>query len=164
MENGMPEYKNYVRILLESLRKKILILDEIIEKTKEQQELIKKEQLDMDAFGKNVDEKDVLIQRLMDLDNGFSVLYERVKEELNLHKDRYTDEIIVMKKYIADITAKSMSIQAEEKRNHEVIQKHFITIRKQINQKAVSRKVAMGYYNNMSKLNVVSSQFLDKKK
>lgn len=160
----MPEYKNYVKILLESLRKKNLILDEIIEKTNEQQELIKKEQLDMDAFGKNVDEKDGLIQQLMDLDNGFSVLYERVKEELRLHKDQYADEIVVMKKYIAEITAKSMSIQAEEKRNHEVIQKHFITLRKQINQKTVSRKVAMGYYNNMSKLNVVPSQFVDKRK
>lgn len=79
--------ENYLEILEKSLEKKILVLDEIEDYTVKQESLLKKEKVSMEELDANMEQKDGLIRKLTDLDEGFETLYDRVKEQLNTNKD-----------------------------------------------------------------------------
>ncbi len=107
----------YLTAMIESLEKKVAVLDEIIKKNAEQAALLKEEEFSFDKFDKNAEEKGVLIFRLEKLDDGFESLYAKVKEELDANRAAYSDEIRRMQELIQSITDKSTSIQADEARN-----------------------------------------------
>jgi len=107
----------YLTAMIESLGKKVAVLDEIIKKNAEQAALLKEEEFSFDKFDKNAEEKGVLIFRLEKLDDGFESLYAKVKEELDANRAAYSDEIRKMQELIQSITDKSASIQADEARN-----------------------------------------------
>ncbi len=107
----------YLTAMIESLEKKVSVLDEIIKKNAEQAALLKEEEFSFDKFDKNAEEKGVLIFRLEKLDDGFESLYAKVKEELDANRAAYSDEIRIMQELIQSITDKSASIQADEARN-----------------------------------------------
>lgn len=115
----------YVTALVESLEKKNKVLDEILEKNKEQKELLSEDPFSFEKFDKNTEEKGVLIYRLNQLDEGFESLYEKVKAELDMYKDSYADKIRRMQELIREITDKSTSIQAEEARNKAALEQVF---------------------------------------
>ena len=54
---------NYLDMMIQSLQKKVRILDGIIEKNKEQQKILEQEELDADAFEENVKSKSELVDR-----------------------------------------------------------------------------------------------------
>ena len=62
---------NYVDILIESLKKKTLVLDEMLRKNEEQSALLDAKDLDMEAFDSVIEEKSKLIVDLRFLDSGF---------------------------------------------------------------------------------------------
>ena len=72
----------YITAMIESLEKKVAVLDEITKKNAEQAALLKEEEFSFDKFDKNAEEKGVLIYRLEKLDDGFESLYENVKDLL----------------------------------------------------------------------------------
>ena len=59
---------NYLSVLEDSLKKKLQILDELTDYTTQQQELLKVEELDYEAFDRLVDQKEPLIEKIMELD------------------------------------------------------------------------------------------------
>lgn len=156
--------QNYIQVLIQSLHQKVEALDSIIEKNKEQYEILSVEEADMDAFEKNVREKSEYIDKIVFLDDGFEEIYARVKEELDVNRAAHAEDIRQMKKLIADITERSMKIQAQEQRNKELASVQFSKARKKIRQVKAGSKGAMQYYRNMQQLNVVDPQFMDKKK
>ena len=109
--------RSYIEILLQSLAKKISVLDRIMEANEEHAKIAVAKDFDPEAFDVVFDKKDELIKELEQLDKGFSTVYTRVKEELLNNKFAYRDEIARMQELIAEITDKSMDIQATEKRN-----------------------------------------------
>ena len=160
----MDDKVTYIKIMIESLKKKIEILDEIIIKNKEQKEIISKENLETNEFEKNLEEKSRLVEKIEDLDDGFQNVYNHVKEELSGNRKEYAGEITRLQELIGIITDKGILIQTEEERNKNMIQTHFSTIKKEIKQTKKGRKVASDYYKSMSKTGMVEPQFLDKKK
>lgn len=103
----------YINIMLQSLQKKLRVLDSIIQINKRQKEELENQSLDPDDFDKTVEEKSELIEQLELLDNGFEKLYEKVREELQVNKEEYKDEILQMQNDIRLLTEKSMEIQAQ---------------------------------------------------
>lgn len=156
--------KEYLAILQQSLEKKIQVLDLIIEKNKEQRILFTDETLPPERLDENVKEKGELIDQLNQLDAGFEQVYNRVKEILGNDKESYRDEIKRMQELIREITDKSTMIQAQERRNYDLAVQKFSAVKKEIRQARTTTKAASQYYKNMSKMNVVDSQFLDQKK
>lgn len=156
---------NYIQIMIESLEKKVAKLDEIMEKNKEQAELLKEEGFSVDLFDRNVEEKAVLIQQLEMLDIGFDRMYERVKEELasETGKAAYANEIKKMQMLISQLTEKSVSIQAQESRNKQMVETIFKSEREKIKALKLGSKAAIDYYKNMNHTNFISPQFVDKK-
>lgn len=141
---------NYLNILEESLKKKIDVLDKIKEVNQVQEELLKRETLDAERFDQCVDEKDIYIEELNKLDEGFDSLYEKIKQELLQNKDKYAEQIKRLQNLITEITDRSVSIQAKESRNKAQVEQYFAAQRKDLGKVRKSSKAAYGYYKNMS--------------
>lgn len=163
MQNKKTEH-NYIEILSDSLVKKINILDKIIEINLVQQDILKLEELDYDAFDKTIEDKDVCIREINNLDKGFMAVYERLKVILSENKQQYAKEIKDIQLKIKEITDKSVSIQVQEARNKEAFQEKVKFIKKEIKVSKTASKVAESYYQSMNKINMVDAQFLDTKK
>ena len=154
--------ENYLEILTDSLKKKSKVLDEIMRYNSDQENLLRQESISLEELDANMELKDGLIQKLVQLDDGFETLYERIKEQLLTQKDQYKAQIGQMQELISQITEKSVSIQAQVARNKGMIENYFARERGQLRQSRQVSKAAYGYYKSMS--NGVSSQLLDQKK
>lgn len=156
--------KDYIAVLKQSLAKKLHILEQLIEKNNVQRELLGDPELEPDELQANIDEKAALIDELSAIDEGFELVYERVREELQVNRSAYAAEIAQMQKYITEIMDKSTQVQTEERRNRELILQKFAAVRKQIREVKSGKKAVDQYYKNMMKLNYVDPQFMDNKK
>ena len=151
------------QILLQSLIKKNELLDRMIRQNVVQEEILKQEEFDMDAFDAAIDKQSDYVEQLDRLDQGFESVYDRFREELIENKDRYRSEITRMKEQIQQITDKIVTLNAGNMRNKMLAENQFRKKRQEIGSGASKNKVAKNYYNNMNKLNYVSPQFYDNK-
>lgn len=154
----------YINILIESLQKKIRILDEIILADQEQREGLEDPNLDPDDFDKIVEKKSEYIEQLDQLDSGFEELFARVRDELNENREKNKEQIHTMQDLIRKITDKSLMIQKQEAQNKELMQQKFAAVRSQAREVRKSQKIVNQYYKNMMKTNYIDPQFMDNKK
>lgn len=155
--------ENYLSVLEESLKKKINILDELTLYTKAQQEILKAEEMNFEEFDVLVEKKDVLVQKLMELDNGFETTYERIAQELVSQKERYAVQIGRLQELIECLTDKNVKLQAMEQRNKERLVQYFGNTRQKICRGRQNSQMAMNYYKNMSNGGFAPPQFMDSK-
>ena len=155
--------KEYLDALEQSLNKKLSLLKQIMEKSREQGELLKTEDLTPEELDDNINEKAALIEELEVLDNGFDRVYENIRKEIDANRTRYKEEIRRLQELIRQVTALGTQIQTEEARNKEQAVKKFASIRKQIKESRTSAQAVNKYYQNMMKLNYVDPQFMDDK-
>lgn len=157
--------KQYVDMLIESLQKKKQLLDQIASLCKKQSELVKQDELDVEAFDKLFDQKGDMIAQLDLLDEGFDSVFDRVKQDLATDEQRsaYTNEIRTMQNLIRQITDLSMRIQTSEERNKAAIDLYFAKQRAGIKQGREGSSVAMNYYLNMKNRQIVPPHFYDTK-
>ncbi len=125
---------NYLSVLEDSLKKKLQILDELTDYTTQQQELLKVEELDYEAFDRLVDQKEPLIQKIMELDQGFETVYDRIKEQLLGNKEQYAAQIRALQSLIGELTDKSVKLQTMEQRNKSAVEQQFRKSREKIRQ------------------------------
>ena len=154
----------YIEIMLQSLRKKIQVLDEIIRLNQVQKEVLENEVSDPEDFDRTLESKSDCIDQLTQLDSGFEKLFERVKTEINLNKEQYKEQIRELQGMIRAITDKSMEIQTQETRNKDLMTLRFSRVKQQAKQVRANSKIANDYYKNMAKINYVEPQFMDNKK
>ena len=153
----------YIDIMLQSLEKKEVVLDRIIEANLRQEAVLKNPEGDPEEFDETVETKGVLIEQLEQLDSGFQKLFDNMKEELDGQRENYAKQIEQMQIHIRSITDKSVQIQAQEARNKDLMTQKFTRIKEMAKQTRASSNMVNQYYKNMSKLNVVDPQFLDDK-
>ena len=156
--------KSYIQILQDSLVKKLELLTLIEEKSLEQSMMLKKQDVDLSLVDFNMDEKAALIDEVLSLDDGFEVLYEKIKVHLVPNKELYRNEIKDLQRLIEKVTEKNASIQAIEARNKAEMEVVFNNRKKGLQGKKNAMSVAKNYYQNMNKVKHVSPQFLDQKK
>ncbi len=156
----------YITALIESLEKKIGILKEISLKNEEQLSIAKSDSFAYDKFDKNTEEKGILIYKLEKLDDGFELIYEKVKEELNLNRDAHKDEIRRMQELITKITELSTKIQAEEARNKKAMETAFKIEKDRLKGQRSGMKAVRSYTQSMQMQGGASSYsgILDSKK
>lgn len=155
---------DYVIALRESLEKKLKVVEEIRRISELQNELVSETGFDFQKLDTYVDDKAVCIEKLEKLDEGFEILYERVREELQGNKDKYADEIAKMQDLISRITEENVSIQAIEMRNKVTIEQAFRDEHKNLGENRRSLSAAKNYYQQMSASGILTSNYLDKKK
>lgn len=155
---------NYLSVMIESLEKKDELLAALEAKSKEQTEMIKNPDALLSDIDKNMDEKAELIDELTKIDSGFEALFSDIKDGLNEHKDEYREEIKRIQDLISEVMAKSASVQAIEARNKTEMEKRFAAERKELQQRKNVSKVAYDYYATSNKIDLITPQFMDKKK
>ena len=156
--------ENYIIILRESLEKKVRVLRDIIHSNEEQQSILEDDNAPADEFERNADEKDALVQQIVELDDGFEELFKKVEEELSSNREKYASEIKRMQDLIREITDLSAKVQSQEKVNYDLAKKKFAGIRNQVKKVRQSQEAVSTYYKNMTKSNYYDPQFFDSNK
>jgi len=154
----------YMDIMIQSLNKKIQVLDKIIELNQIQREQLENMDTPIEEFDETVEKKGKLIEQLEQLDSGFDKLYDRVRSCILENKTAYASKIVTMQGCIRQITDKSMEIQTQEARNKECMQRKFAYIREKAKVVRTNKKAVNQYYKNMMQLNYVDPQFMNNKK
>ncbi|MDE6909686.1 MAG: flagellar protein FliT [Lachnospiraceae bacterium] len=155
---------NYLQIMLESLEKKLEVLDEVYEINKRQLEASTKKPFDVEAYDAIMDEKGRLIDELNRLDDGFTSTYELVREEVQKNPEQYKEKVLHMQDLVREAVDKGVSIEAQEKRNKASMEVALSTKRKEVRERKVSADAASKYYTAVSRLNNVDPQLMDSKK
>lgn len=154
----------YVDIMIQSLGKKIQVLEQIRILNSRQKELLEDDKADADEFDKTVEEKAALIEQMTQLDSGFDKLFERVKVQLDTNRSKHAKDIRIMQEKIQRITELSVELQAQESRNKDLMTQKFVSVRERAKVVRTSKKAVNQYYQNMMQLNVIEPQFMDNKK
>lgn len=154
---------NYLQILMDSLIKKRDILGKLILLSEEQKVIVGEVEFDDKAFQKNVDAKDELIQQMLKMDEGFDLVFGRVKEQLSDKKEQYAEEIKVMQGLIREVTELAARVETQENRNKDLITAKFSQMRKEVQNAKRSTQMANKYYKSMNKIDF-EPQFMDQKK
>ena len=155
---------NYVLILRESLEKKVEILQHIQAENQKQKQVLSDNNSDVDEFEATLDYKASLVEQVLQLDDGFDSLFQRVEPEIQANKESYKDEIHKMQELIRQITDLSTAIQAQERENEKLAKARFTYVRKQVQKVRKSQRAVNSYYQNMLKDGAVEPQFMDKSK
>lgn len=156
--------ENQLTILSESLDKKLLLLKEIQEYNKRQEQSFLEETANLEEFDAAIEEKGRLIERLGRLDEGFEALYGRLAEELKGNREKYKAQIAALQDKIRQVTELGVSIQAQEQRNKKLVEQYFAKAHNNIRQERKSSKAAYNYYKSMSGAAAAQSRFMDSKK
>ncbi len=157
--------KNYVDILIESLKKKSAVLDKLLQKNDEQSILLDGQEFDMDAFDSVMDEKAKLIVDLRFLDSGFTAIYDKAKDILKEQKIAYAVKIREMKELITEITEKSTAVETSERRNDMKFKNRFRKEQQKVGQSRNTMRATNGYYRSMTGAGTGSpdARFMDTK-
>ncbi len=147
----MDMTEDYLQIMIESLEKKIDVLDQVLA-------------LDMEKYDKSMDEKGALIDELDRLDDGFTSTYERVRDEVQANPKAYAEKVQRMQDLIRMAVDKGMAVEAQEQRGKQAMKSAIASKRKEIRSMKVSSEAATKYYKSMSKINNVDPQLMDRKK
>jgi hypothetical protein len=150
--------------MIESLEKKLEVLDKIYEVNKRQFECSTMQPFDMVGYNKIMDEKGELIDEINRLDEGFTSTYELVRDEVQANPQLYRDKVLKMQELVRQAVDKGVSVEAQEKRNKSSMEAAISMKRKDLKQRKMSTQVALKYYKAFSRINTVDPQLMDKKK
>ncbi len=156
--------ENYLQIMAESLEKKLEVLDQIYEVNRRQFEISSVRPFDVETYDAVVDEKSTLIDELNRLDDGFTSTYELVRAEVQKEPEKYRQQVMKMQELVRAAVDKSVSIEAQEKRNKASMEVALSSKRKEIKERRISASAATKYYSAVSKINNVDPQLMDRKK
>lgn len=154
--------QTYLRMMADILKKKETHLEELLKLTKEQEFLLKEEELDDEAFNRTIENKDVHIKKVQEFDSGFQAIYNRIEEELKQHRAEMKDDIQKLQQLITRVTELGVSLQALEQKNKASMEARLQERKKGIKQFKVSRQTANHYYKSM--VDVQQGTFMDEKK
>ncbi|MCR5525767.1 MAG: hypothetical protein K6F39_00090 [Lachnospiraceae bacterium] len=155
---------SYISILIDSMIEKSKALDEVIERDQEQTELIGAEKPDLDAIKNNFDSLGELAKKISKLDDGFEVIYEKVRDEILNNKNAHKDEIKRLKELVAEVTEKAIKIQTTEARNKLAVTEFFTRERRNLGTRRSAVKALNQYKHAMGKAEMQAQPyFLDKR-
>ena len=98
----MAREEVYVNMMVDTLERKKVILEQLFHQTKVQETLLKDEEMDMDSFQQMIDLKGEEIEKLNQMDEGFDTLFHHVEKEINENRMAYKSQIQKMQKLIND--------------------------------------------------------------
>ena len=96
--------ETYLSIMLQSLKKKEQVLNEIIRLDDLQKNQLTNAESEVSDFDKTVEAKSACIKQLEQLDSGFEKLYPQVAKELELNKEQYAEQIRQLQDAIRIVT------------------------------------------------------------
>ena len=156
--------ETYLSIMLQSLKKKEQVLNEIIRLDDLQKNQLTNPEIAAEDFDKTVEAKSACIKQLEQLDSGFEKLYAEVAEELQQNKEQYADQIRQLQEYIRIVTDKSVEIQAQEARNKDLMMRKFSAVKRHAHDVRANSRAITGYYKTMKQSAYMDPLYMDGKK
>ncbi|MDF2537027.1 MAG: hypothetical protein K0S76_48 [Herbinix sp.] len=157
------QMETYIVLLEASLVKKRGVLDQLIDLSNQQEAQINDDMND-DSFNRIIDEKDNLIKTILQLDEGFEQIYQRIKDEFTINQKNHQSEIKKLQELIKEVIDRGVQLQVTERRNKAKFEAYLQTKRKGIKNVKLNSQTATSYYKNMANQNQQESYFFDKKK
>lgn len=154
----------YIRMMTDILSKKKDHLERILEYTKGQEEILKRDVFAEDEFTALVEKKEGLIKKIEEFDDGFQSVYNRMAEELAENKEKYKEQILELQALITRVTDLGVSLTALEQKNRSNMELSLRDKKNGIKQFKVSKQTADKYYKNMIGMQTGASYFMDQKK
>ncbi len=156
---------NYLQMMIESLVMKRDILKQISKLNISQYDMATMDSslFNDSEFYSSIEQKGELIDKLLELDNGFEALFERVKSSIGDNKQAYALQIKELQNLIKQITDLSVKVQAQESRNKTIVGHKFNKMKADIQNAKRSTKMANAYYKVQRNIDY-TPQFMDKKK
>ncbi|MBQ0042824.1 MAG: flagellar export chaperone FlgN [Lachnospiraceae bacterium] len=156
----MDETTRYMKILSDSLDKKIEILKLLLQMNEQQLQIVENG-MNQDEFDGILSEKQEQIDLIEKLDTGFDTIYAKVKREITLNPSGHKEEIVLMQEQISLLTDLSVKLKASEARNKRAIEQQLIVMRRNNQTVRKSIDAANVYYRNMTNTQVVDAQIVD---
>ncbi len=154
---------HYVQVLIDTIHKKEAVLHQILEITKQQEALSKRDTYASDEMEEAMNEKEILIARLNYLDDGFESVYDRIRSELRNHMENYRQEIGILQDAIRRCTKTGNEIQILEERNRNRFSMLFSNARSQYATSRTQANVAQNYHKMMNHSKIADAYFVDHK-
>ncbi|MBQ8878437.1 MAG: flagellar export chaperone FlgN [Lachnospiraceae bacterium] len=154
----------YIRMMLDILSKKESQLTSLLELTTAQEQILKGEEFDEDAFTDIIAKKREHLSKIEEADNGFQAIYNRIAEEIQNNKEAYKEQILEMQGLITRVTDLGVKLSALEEKNKTALEANLQGKRQNIRQFKVSKQTADKYYKNMIGMQTGASYFMDQKK
>ena len=159
------EKVTYLNIMVDSLKKKEILLNDLKIISLNQAHILEEEEFDADEFDETINQKQKKIDELLKLDEGFMDMYEKVKDSLINDGKDYALEIEQAKALIKKQTDMSIELQALEEKNRLKLSVHLAKGHQKGKDFRISSRTAAAYYKNMSNRHQDGdSYFLDSKK
>ena len=146
----MDSVNTYISVLHGSLRKKLELVKELLEFTKEQNIILNEDDVDIDSFDKIVSEKDIRINEVLEIDKGFDSVFNKIGSTIKANPQEYRQQILELQNLIRTITDIGVEIEGLENKNKEKFKNFVTSKRNSIKDFKVSNKTAVSYYKNMS--------------
>ena len=160
----MDSVNTYISVLHGSLRKKLELVKELLEFTKEQNIILNEDDVDIDSFDKIVSEKDIRINEVLEIDKGFDSVFNKIGSTIKANPQEYRQQILELQNLIRTITDIGVEIEGLENKNKEKFSKFILAKREEIKDFKKSNNTAASYYKNMSnKQQKWKSYFVDRK-
>jgi len=159
----MEENHNYVQVLVETLKKQVTVLQDILELTKTQSVIAADSEFNEVLLEESLNKKEVLIAKLNELDDGFTAVYGRVRSEVANNQELYQDELKTMQSLIKQCTDLGVEIKVLEERNRERLAQCFASQQKKYGTKRTAASVASHYHQTMNNQKVRDAYLFNQK-
>ena len=120
----MAREEVYVNMMIDTLERKKVILEQILHQTKEQEILLK--------------------------DEGFDTLFHHVEKEINENRMAYKSQIQKMQKLINEVSELGIQIQALEHQNSGHFKVYLANQKQAVKKFHTNNRTAANYYQNMA--------------
>ncbi len=155
----------YIAALQTALQDKRRIMQELLRLTQEQEQILKKKEMDADDFERLLREKEERLDRIQELDKGFQNLFDKIGSSLKEKKQLYKKQILLMQDDIRAITDCGVQIETLERKNRDSFAIFASGKRKEIRNFRMNTKSVASYHRNMSNQHQEwNTYFMDKKK
>lgn len=146
----MAREEVYVNMMVDTLERKKNILETILHQTREQETLLKDEEMDIDVFQQIIDAKGKEIEELNQMDEGFDALFRHVEKEINENRENYRSQIQKMQHLIREVSELGIRIQALEHQNSGHFKIYLANQKKTVRNFYTNNRTAANYYQNMA--------------
>ena len=154
----------YLQMLNSSLIRKKTLLEKILKLTEEQHHAFQEEKDTILILEECVLRKEPLIRQLNEIDEGFDMVYSKIKESVITDPKQYKNEISELQKSILSVTELGVKIQSLEQMNKLKFEVYSKERRQEIKQFKMSNRTVTNYYKSMTGNPQGDSYFIDKKK
>lgn len=163
-ERCMEEERAYIGILKDTLQKETALLQEVLELTREQGVIADSSSFDETMLENTMSRKDILIQKLNELDEGFVSVYERVRRQVLESGTQYKEILRELQALVKQCTDLSVEIKVQEERNRSKFATSFAEKHREYGSQRTAASVATRYNQTMRGGQMADSYFFNKKK